>query len=657
MAKNTVQDIYSSEEQIKFAREMAKILLNQKKNIPSPGMAVLPGSWMYNIRDLTDAIAGTQYRDIAGSQEKLLRDLEFNPHAQPTLGRYGSKVKNIHSHSGDHGSAAGKLASAAAEGVGGVISKLVKTLNFGKPKTAAVAPEAAPELTEADPSSVVAGQPPMPESDAAPDASMSPIETGSISNDTGAAVDPRVAHATNENFEAELERSLANSRLTPEQKERYKRELRTRYGRVASHLGREPSMAELAASEAVGGQTLTEADKRVHAPPMRLGGPSEADIPPRLRAGSGDELAQAPYESRTGEGAGKEHWIDIDGYRGYAPAIPYVETQEQMRNRLNTVPLSKQRELMDDWRNRQKPIYKEVTDGVIEMTPKQGGGGTYKFFASPKRETLDGVPIFTELDKDGNKQYKLMIPGMEGKTFDSKSDALEGWKNFKQFRRDEKEKDIRQEGRASTVTQAYAKLEDDITERARSASKNRQMLAIAKTLSNDPDFYSGVGNQRVLNFKKLASVLTGDPKWSGSSEAFAKIIAGSNIAGLAAFKGYGQIRNPEIELLQEASGNLENTPGAIQAIIHINDKAGIALEKIDDLMRDYRRKHGRLDEGFDDILSKYLRENPLLTDDEIKGYKEMFKTDKMKKKESTTSNEGTWGEIIEGVTKKRKVAP
>lgn len=91
MANNEIDDIYGTNPQVDFAREMAKVLLKRQGNKLSPGMAVLPGSWMYGIQDVVEALAGTQYRDIAGSQDKTLAKRAVYPNTKnpaKTLGRW-----------------------------------------------------------------------------------------------------------------------------------------------------------------------------------------------------------------------------------------------------------------------------------------------------------------------------------------------------------------------------------------------------------------------------------------------------------------------------------------------------------------------------------------------------------------------------------------
>lgn len=267
------------------------------------------------------------------------------------------------------------------------------------------------------------------------------------------------------------------------------------------------------------------------------------------------------------------------------------------------------------------PQNRETAGGVQQFRPSNPGETSMPGGRAQSALHIHGmqIPMLNTQLPDGKTITQFMLPG--GKLTD-----LEG---VTEWGRNQGSLDTR----AGHMATKYAEKETDIQNRAEGASKNRQMLSIAKALSNDPAFYSGTGANKALDYTKIASYVTGNPNWSGSTEAFSKVMAGANIAGLEAFKGYGQIRNPEIELLQQSQGNIANTPGAIQAIIAMNEKASQRLEEIGQKMREYRKEHKRVDEGFDEEMAKFYKDRPMFTDQEIKDYRKTLFGEKPNKSE------------------------
>lgn len=91
---NSVDDVYGSKAGVDFAKIMAEVLSKRDGYVPDASMAVLPGTWMYNLPKVVDAIAGTQYRDIMGSQDKTIKDRITDPNTPTPNVKYGSPIKN-----------------------------------------------------------------------------------------------------------------------------------------------------------------------------------------------------------------------------------------------------------------------------------------------------------------------------------------------------------------------------------------------------------------------------------------------------------------------------------------------------------------------------------------------------------------------------------
>jgi len=346
-----------------------------------------------------------------------------------------------------------------------------------------------------------------------------------------------------------------------------------------------------------GWKTRTNALPGQQAGMMRLGGDTDPNNPMLKQAeGAGDKVAQNlpgvppptplrhPSPNLSREELGK-FFAD--------PRIP-DEVKDKVHEQINKAAT---------------PDEREVTNGHQEWRP--GNPTDQNLRGKSDTGTMNvgniSVPYTTYRHPDGKTETLFNIPGH----------GLGSIEDLKAWSRRQGALDTR-EGHLATK---FSDKEVDIQQRAEGAARNRQLLGIARRMASDDSFYTGTGANRVLDYTKIASYVTGNPNWSGNVEAFSKVMAGANIAGLEAFKGYGQIRNPEIELLQQSQGTIANTPQAIKAIITMNEKASERLEEIGEKMRAYRKAKGRIDEGFDEELAKFYKDRPLFTDDEIKDYK------------------------------------
>jgi len=81
--------------------------------------------------------------------------------------------------------------------------------------------------------------------------------------------------------------------------------------------------------------------------------------------------------------------IKIPGYTGPAPDVAYLETPEEIQAQMLMAPdLKTAQEILRDWRNRASPQYLKVPNGYLVITPRQGGGGTFKFIQGLSNEHL-----------------------------------------------------------------------------------------------------------------------------------------------------------------------------------------------------------------------------------------------------------------------------
>lgn len=700
---NNVDDIYGTNPQVKFARDMAEYLAKQKHYTPNASMAVLPGSWMYGIKDVISALGGNQYRDIAGIQDKKLSDAQAGIETDDSNVRYGRGV-------GQPGQppsppsppppppapvSAAPTSGSAVASAGATPPPAMTTGSLGQsdappydPQSGAynrgelgivnrINPKAAYMKRNRDIGDVDGtivhydransadlakygesvdprrGFDPNYHFAIDPDGTISqnvPLnkianhamrfngsKIGIVLTGTDSSHGPTgAAMASLENLQHNLADDLgfdaANIRGHGDTTSRKSGEAETEAGEI-SRASMETDEEKAQTGQEPGRSGITEREvPDIRRGANRLGGPKPD--------GSVDVAQASPYASQPQPNPNSPPSPDPALGGAQVPPQPPMEDQKMLGARLRGADPSQRQQIIENHLERAKGRSVDYPGATVIQTPQGGGQGVNT--AIPGKDTDITV---------GNIHSKLrMTPGPDGKLTPKFLLPDGGWgtlDDLQQYVRENRAKDIRTEGRATEATKRYSDMERDIAQRSQGASVNIQTLQLAKQLSNDPNFYSGTGADKVLDYKKIASYITGNPYWSGSVEAFSKILARANIEGLEAFKGYGQIRNPEIELLRESSGNISNTPGAIQAIIDINSRASQRLMDIGRLMRQYRDEHGELNEGFDKQLANFYKDNPLYSDDEIKNYRSLFKMSKDK-----DMNE--WTTVWPGVRRRKK---
>lgn len=191
---------------------------------------------------------------------------------------------------------------------------------------------------------------------------------------------------------------------------------------------------------------------------------------------------------------------------------------------------------------------------------------------------------------------------------------------------------------AEGEAERYGKRYDAIQESGSRALADLPQLDLAKKLMDDPNFYSGVGEKYNLVYKRLLSTFGSDPNVAAPQEAFRKIIAASILDQIKGLAGTGQIRVAEIKIMEQAAANAENTPAANKILVEIASRLQQRAADLAAIAQNY--KDGRLDQGFDRLVRMYdqgkmpeqtvkafglQRQGSLLTEDEIKSFRELIK--------------------------------
>lgn len=153
------------------------------------------------------------------------------------------------------------------------------------------------------------------------------------------------------------------------------------------------------------------------------------------------------------------------------------------------------------------------------------------------------------------------------------------------------------------------------TQEAEDASKKSDFnLSLLKNALSNKDVYSGVGGEAVLKVKKLASALGMDVSGIPDSEIVAAVgnqmaLEMRNPAGGAGMPGAMSDKDREF-LVSIVPGLTKTAEGNLKLIEYrrlLNQRDREVAQKA----RAYRKKHGRLDEGFYDELKAWSDQNPL----------------------------------------------
>jgi hypothetical protein len=151
-----------------------------------------------------------------------------------------------------------------------------------------------------------------------------------------------------------------------------------------------------------------------------------------------------------------------------------------------------------------------------------------------------------------------------------------------------------------------------------------------------PTIQAGPGLAKELA-RKYTDMWGGDA--AANQQTVNQLISSSTIEGLSQFKGYGQIRNPEIELLKKSTGSLNQDPRQFKMNLEYQDK--LAQRKID---LDYAWANASPAEqakGYRAFETKFERETPFPKFDtsELTGKKPAPAAS------GTTSNNIPWSKV------------
>jgi hypothetical protein len=176
---------------------------------------------------------------------------------------------------------------------------------------------------------------------------------------------------------------------------------------------------------------------------------------------------------------------------------------------------------------------------------------------------------------------------------------------------------------ATENAKAYAGFHKGLQGVGYTAAQMQPLVDIAKGIVDDKQFYSGTGAQ-AIEYLRRAGVATGFlPKDAATPmEAFNKVIAAAIQQQILDLKAQeetmgekgGRVFKQQLDLMQAAAANLDNTVAGNRFLVKFFDWAGKRAMRVSDLADDYASEHGNtLDANFEKGLRHAMTSDPELT--------------------------------------------
>lgn len=199
-------------------------------------------------------------------------------------------------------------------------------------------------------------------------------------------------------------------------------------------------------------------------------------------------------------------------------------------------------------------------------------------------------------------------------------------------------------------TEMAMKKYDNMSTQAQSARKLMPNLELASTLMEDPNFSAGLLHGVKDTWQRFKDA-TGIAAMSNApNEAFDKLMAGTVLDTMkSTLAGLGQVRLAEIDLLNKANGNRNNSVASNRAVLEISKRAVAKVDQLDSIAQQYISgdevldpisgkqllkanidRNGEmaprrgLDAGYDKLARKFTLDHPSFTPEEIKNYNALF---------------------------------
>ena len=257
--------------------------------------------------------------------------------------------------------------------------------------------------------------------------------------------------------------------------------------------------------------------------------------------------------------------------------------------------------------------------GPLSDLPPEITKGT----SEPKKASLDTGPLATPPPAGGVRTAQAgPSPGVTA------SDAAD--LNYLQDL--DVKKSYREEGNKQALESAR-KFYEGVSEQGLAAQQQHDELNEIQKVVNSPDFYSGFGGDWVLAWNRMKAALGGDPNSAAAMESFEKMRNDLNLSGLrTSLGGLGQVRLAEINMINNAFANKDNSIAANRALIMMKKSINDRIANASQVANDYVGAHGGVaDQSLRNRLFNFYKNTPLMDDATVKQFEDQIKTEsKMK---------------------------
>jgi hypothetical protein len=172
-------------------------------------------------------------------------------------------------------------------------------------------------------------------------------------------------------------------------------------------------------------------------------------------------------------------------------------------------------------------------------------------------------------------------------------------------------------------TTRYGKQLASIQGSAQASNRQLEHIQLAEGLYKNPNFYSGAGEGLNLMYKRVVNALNPNNTEALPQEAFRKTMAAAVLNQVeqlkddtAAVGGSGRIFQAQIELMEKAANNPDNSVPANRLLTEIAKRGALESKHIAQMANNY--KGGHLDAQFAQLVDDYYTKHPMFTDAEMK---------------------------------------
>jgi hypothetical protein len=171
-------------------------------------------------------------------------------------------------------------------------------------------------------------------------------------------------------------------------------------------------------------------------------------------------------------------------------------------------------------------------------------------------------------------------------------------------------------------TTRYGKQLSAIQGSAGAANRMLEHIQFAEGVYRDPKFYSGAGEGINLMYKRVVNALNPNSTEPLPQEAFRKTMAAAVLNQVEQLKddtsavgGGGRIFQSQIELMEKAANNPDNTIPANRLLTEISKRAALRSKEVAAMANKYNGGH--LDANFAQMVDDYFTKTPMFTQAEM----------------------------------------